>query len=84
MPLGKISKKQVQTAMKVLSELQRSIETEANPLIVADATNRFYTLVPHDFGIRQPPLLDSLDTIKVRDGKKLNYITFGYAINVVS
>ena len=30
-----------------------------------DCTNRFYTLVPHDFGLKKPPLLNSADVIKV-------------------
>ena len=31
-----------------------------------DASNRFYTLIPHDFGMKKPPLLDNLELIKVR------------------
>lgn len=31
-----------------------------------DCTNRFYTLVPHDFGLKKPPLLKSADVIKVK------------------
>lgn len=30
-----------------------------------DATNRFYTLVPHDFGMKKPPLLDTAEIVKV-------------------
>ena len=30
-----------------------------------DASNRFYTLIPHDFGMKKPPLLDNLELIKV-------------------
>merc|ERR1719233_1019026 len=29
-----------------------------------DASNRFFTLIPHDFGMRSPPLLDSPDLVK--------------------
>ena len=28
-------------------------------------TFRFFTLIPHDFGMQKPPLLDNLDLIKV-------------------
>lgn len=65
MPLGKISKKQIQLAYAVLSELQKVLETEDNNLVVIDATNRFYTLIPHDFGIKQPPHLDNKEIIQV-------------------
>uniref|UniRef100_A0A1B6HKG9 Poly [ADP-ribose] polymerase n=2 Tax=Homalodisca liturata TaxID=320908 RepID=A0A1B6HKG9_9HEMI len=64
MPLGKISKKQINVAYTVLSELQRVLEKENNKLVITDATNRFYTLIPHDFGIKQPPLLDNVEIIK--------------------
>ncbi|XP_054284117.1 poly [ADP-ribose] polymerase-like [Macrosteles quadrilineatus] len=64
MPLGKISKRQIQQAYTVLSELQRALQNEDNKLIITDGTNRFYTLVPHDFGIKQPPPLDNLEIIK--------------------
>jgi len=32
-----------------------------------DASNRFYTLIPHDFGMKKPPLLDNLELIQVID-----------------
>jgi len=31
-----------------------------------DASNRFYTLIPHDFGMKKPPILDTADAIKVK------------------
>lgn len=31
-----------------------------------DASNRFYTLIPHDFGMKKPPLLDNLELIQVK------------------
>lgn len=80
MPLGKLSKKQIESAYKVLSEaLQLLKQTEMKPdpdgagastgiaikTKLIDCSNRFYTLIPHDFGMKQPPLLDDLELIKV-------------------
>lgn len=31
---------------------------------ILDASNRFYTLIPHDFGMKKPPMLDTKDIIK--------------------
>ena len=31
-----------------------------------DASNRFYTLMPHDFGMQKPPMIDNIDAVKVR------------------
>ena len=41
-----------------------------HPVLVADVNCvwwglRFYTLIPHDFGMKKPPLLDSEEIIKV-------------------
>jgi len=65
MPLGKLSKKQIESAYGILTEAQDMIKagsgTESKFL---DASNRFFTLIPHDFGLRSPPLLDSPDLVK--------------------
>ncbi|KAK7070986.1 Poly [ADP-ribose] polymerase 1, partial [Halocaridina rubra] len=82
MPLGKLSKKQIQSAYKVLSEALEFIKKLENESAEKDATkaegavginarlldcsNRFYTLIPHDFGMKQPPILDKLDLINCK------------------
>ncbi|CAF0799278.1 unnamed protein product [Adineta ricciae] len=65
MPLGKLSKNQLELAYKVLTELQTLInDTVKNKNLIIDASNRFYTLIPHDFGLRKPIILDRLDLIQ--------------------
>ncbi|XP_068630447.1 poly [ADP-ribose] polymerase-like [Battus philenor] len=65
MPLGKLSKKQIKSGYSVLSELLKYLnEGKANTNKIIDATNRFYTLVPHSFGTDNPPLLDNAEAIK--------------------
>lgn len=66
MPLGKLSKRQIQSAYTVLNELQSEITGEKNPARLLDGSNRFYTLIPHDFGMQKPPLLDTEDIIKAK------------------
>ena len=65
MPLGKLSKKQIENAYKVLTEALTEIQGDKNPTKLLDASNRFYTLIPHDFGLQSPPLLDDEEFIKV-------------------
>jgi hypothetical protein len=65
MPLGKLSKKQIQHAYVVLTHLQELVKTGASNSCFVDASNRFYTLIPHDFGIEKPPILNSEEMIKV-------------------
>lgn len=64
MPLGKLSRKQIQSAYLVLSELQAELsKSEQSSSVILDASNRFYTLIPHDFGMKKPPLLTSPEVI---------------------
>jgi poly [ADP-ribose] polymerase len=65
MPLGKLSKKQIQDAYKILTELTKLIDQKGTPTQFLDASNRFYTLIPHDFGMRKPPMLDTSEIVKV-------------------
>ncbi|XP_049866080.1 poly [ADP-ribose] polymerase [Pectinophora gossypiella] len=65
MPLGKLSKKQIKSGYKVLTELLAYIETgKASESKIIDATNRFFTTVPHDFGVNNAPLLNNVEAIK--------------------
>jgi len=67
MPLGKLSKKQIEMAYKCLSECQQFISdgTRTGGKIL-DASNRFFTLIPHDFGMKQPPLIDNEEYLNLK------------------
>ncbi len=46
--------------------LQEMIKTESGTETkYLDASNRFFTLIPHDFGLKSPPILQEADYIKV-------------------
>lgn len=66
MPLGKLSKKQIQSAYSVLTELQGLVEKKGTATQFLDGSNRFYTLIPHDFGMKKPPMLDTAEIIKTK------------------
>lgn len=67
MPLGKISKKQIQQAYSVLTELQEMIKkTTPERTILIDASNRFYTLIPHNFGVSGPKILETLEEVQTK------------------
>ncbi|XP_072171566.1 poly [ADP-ribose] polymerase 1-like [Diadema setosum] len=66
MPLGKLSKKQIEEAYSVLTKLQKLVTDKAPQSAILDASNRFYTLIPHNFGLKSIPLLDSLDVIQTK------------------
>ncbi|XP_065057508.1 poly [ADP-ribose] polymerase 1-like [Rhopilema esculentum] len=64
MPLGKLSKSQIEKAYQVLGELQQCLDNNETGTKILDASNRFYTLIPHDFGLKAPPLLNKSEMIK--------------------
>ncbi|XP_038072994.1 poly [ADP-ribose] polymerase 1-like, partial [Patiria miniata] len=67
MPLGKLSRSQIQNAYSVLTELQTLIEAgNASRNAMLDATNRFFTLIPHNFGFESIPLLNTLEVIQLK------------------
>lgn len=62
MPLGKISKEQIKNAYGALQKIEAELKKK-NPNVEA-ATSEFYTLIPHDFGFRRPPLISTVEMLK--------------------
>ncbi|XP_055294999.1 poly [ADP-ribose] polymerase-like isoform X2 [Sitodiplosis mosellana] len=67
MPLGKISEQQIQSAIKLLKEIESLLPQ--NPSVacsrkIFDATNQFYSQIPHSFGVQRPPLLNTKEMIE--------------------
>lgn len=67
MPLGKISQKQIQKAMKILNDISALIQNGGSQSQFIDASNQFYTLIPHDFGIARPPILQSVEQLTTKN-----------------
>uniref|UniRef100_A0A1Y1KWX6 Poly [ADP-ribose] polymerase n=1 Tax=Photinus pyralis TaxID=7054 RepID=A0A1Y1KWX6_PHOPY len=83
MPLGKLSKAQLQSAYVVLTELQQLVETNASEARFIDASNRFYTFVPHSFGTDNPPLINDLELIKKKIEMVDNLMELEVAYNLM-
>ncbi|XP_049632386.1 poly [ADP-ribose] polymerase 1 [Suncus etruscus] len=66
MPLGKLSKRQIQAAYSILSEVQQAVSQGSSDSQILDLSNRFYTLIPHDFGMKKPPLLSNADSVQAK------------------
>ncbi|KPI86479.1 putative poly(ADP-ribose) polymerase [Leptomonas seymouri] len=62
MPLGKISKGQIKSAYGALQKIEKELKKKS-PNVEA-ATSEFYTLIPHDFGFRRPPLINTVMMLK--------------------
>lgn len=75
MPLGKLSRKQLQHAYSTLNELNAIIESSdenTKKELVIVTTNKFYSLIPHDFGMKLPQLIDSKEILNVSTSILLN------------
>jgi hypothetical protein len=67
MPLGKLSRNQLNKSYTVLGELQTLIDNGAtNKTAIIDASNRFYTLIPHNFNLAKPTILDKIELIQTK------------------
>ncbi|XP_043064418.1 poly [ADP-ribose] polymerase isoform X2 [Drosophila ficusphila] len=64
MPLGKLSVNQIQSAYKVVTEIFNLIEVGSSDNKFIDATNRFYTLIPHNFGVQSPTVIKTQKQIE--------------------
>lgn len=63
MPLGQLSQKQVEKGFDVLEELEKAIKAKKSKDIM-DITSKFYTVIPHSFGRRVPPVIDSMELLQ--------------------
>lgn len=65
MPLGNLSKTQVQKGYDILTELKSAISSRKSSDI-ATLTSRFYTVIPHNFGRNRPPLIDTAEKLQTK------------------
>lgn len=66
MPLGKLSVKQLQAAYFALVELEDSINSDSSQLELLGLSNKFYTLIPHNFGLGKAPIIDTFEKINAK------------------
>uniref|UniRef100_A0A1I8J6M0 Poly [ADP-ribose] polymerase n=1 Tax=Macrostomum lignano TaxID=282301 RepID=A0A1I8J6M0_9PLAT len=67
MPLGKLTAAQIKAgfvALKAIEALVRGGHSSGQKLV--SACNDFYTRIPHDFGMRVPPVIRSLEEIQAK------------------
>lgn len=66
MPLGQLSKAQVQRGFDVLVEIQDALDHASTQHKLAALSSHFYTVIPHAFGRRRPPLIDSAEKLRIK------------------
>jgi len=63
MPLGKISKNQLQKGFNVLDRIQAVLNKEKKGNL-AELTGEFFTEIPHDFKRSRPPVIDDQEKLQ--------------------
>ncbi|KAM8930240.1 protein mono-ADP-ribosyltransferase PARP3 [Pelodytes ibericus] len=66
MPLGKLSKAQIAKGFDALEDLQAALDRKDNKAKLSELTSRFYTIIPHNFGRKTPPVIDSQEVLQAK------------------
>lgn len=56
-PLGKLTVAQIKAGYQSLKKIEDCIRAGQHGRVLLEACNEFYTRIPHDFGLRTPPLI---------------------------
>jgi len=62
-PLGRLAKNTLKQGFEVLTEIENAINSH-DTASLGRLSSRYYTLVPHVFGMKTPPIINSLDMVK--------------------
>ena len=66
-PLGKLSKEQIKSGYEALTIIEECIKAnESSSKKAKDACSMFYTRIPHNFGFTTPPLIRTLEEVKIK------------------
>lgn len=63
-PLGKLTSEQIRAGYLALSKIEDCLKSTASRQQLLDACNQFYTRIPHDFGLKTPPLIHTEQELK--------------------
>lgn len=83
MPLGRLSKNQLHDAYQVLNELNNLVIRGAPEAKFIGLSNKFFSLVPHNFGLSHAPIIDTLEMIQHKREILDNLIEFEVAYGML-
>ncbi|KAK2860775.1 hypothetical protein Q7C36_004941 [Tachysurus vachellii] len=58
-PLGKLTVEQIRAGYSSLKRIEQCLKKKSSNKQLLEACNEFYTRIPHDFGLRPPPIIRS-------------------------
>ena len=63
-PLGKLSKSQINAGYAVLKEIEDLLKNSGQNRQFVELSNNFYTRIPHDFGMKVPPVINTQQQLR--------------------
>ncbi|XP_041697233.1 poly [ADP-ribose] polymerase 2 [Coregonus clupeaformis] len=63
-PLGKLTTEQIRAGYSALKKIEECVKRKGSNRELLEACNQFYTRIPHDFGLRTPPIISSEEELK--------------------
>ncbi|CAN9503018.1 unnamed protein product [Ophioblennius macclurei] len=63
-PLGKLTTEQIRAGYQALKNIEDCLKNKGNSQLLLEACNQFYTRIPHDFGLRTPPIIRTEQELK--------------------
>ncbi|ETE69998.1 Poly [ADP-ribose] polymerase 2, partial [Ophiophagus hannah] len=63
-PLGKLTAEQIQAGYRSLQKIEACLKWSQTGSVLLEACNEFYTRIPHDFGLKTPPIIKTLKEVQ--------------------
>ncbi|XP_032388428.1 poly [ADP-ribose] polymerase 2 isoform X1 [Etheostoma spectabile] len=63
-PLGKLTSEQIRAGYTALKKIENCLKKKSSSRELLEACNQFYTRIPHDFGLKTPPIIRTEDELK--------------------
>uniref|UniRef100_UPI001ED80A29 poly [ADP-ribose] polymerase 2 n=1 Tax=Scatophagus argus TaxID=75038 RepID=UPI001ED80A29 len=63
-PLGKLTSEQIRAGYTALKKIEDCLKKKGSGRELLEACNQFYTRIPHDFGLKTPPVIRTEDELK--------------------
>ncbi|XP_042353244.1 poly [ADP-ribose] polymerase 2 [Plectropomus leopardus] len=63
-PLGKLTSEQIRAGYTALKKIEECLKKKGSNRELLEACNQFYTRIPHDFGLKTPPIIRTDDELK--------------------
>ncbi|XP_012711257.2 poly [ADP-ribose] polymerase 2 [Fundulus heteroclitus] len=63
-PLGKLTTEQIRAGYAALKKIESCLKRKGSRQDLLEACNQFYTRIPHDFGLKTPPMINTEEDLK--------------------